>query len=263
MVGLWVLLLIAAALFQESIIFPRWRVPAHEYAQATPSDAQLLALDTDAGIVPAWLFAGEAGAGLVVILHGNGVVIDAHLQDARRIAARGWHVLLPEYRGYGRAAGSPTEASITSDVMAFIDRVQALPTVDADRLVLYGRSIGTCVAGVLAPGVGADGLILQTPPLSVRAMAAGYFVPGGLIRHPLDSAGALASMDPVPTLVIEHGQDGLIPSWQVKRIAEVTQATHVVVNGGHNAYAAPADRRLAHESIDALLERLEHAEPDH
>ncbi|MCH2135725.1 MAG: alpha/beta hydrolase [Phycisphaerales bacterium] len=253
---LWVLLVLATVFLQETFIFPRWRVPAHEYAQPTPADVELLELNTDEGIVPAWYLPGEPGAGLVVILHGNGVVIDAHLDDARRFAARGWHVLLPEYRGYGRAAGSPGEGRITDDVQKFVQRVQAMEAVSSSPLVLYGRSIGSAVAGVLAPKLGAHGLILHTPPSSIREMAQRYLVPGPLIRHPLDSAGSLAAMTNVPTLVLEHAQDGLIPGSHVQRIVDASGGEHVIVDGGHNTYASGRDRDRAHAAMNALLDSV-------
>ncbi len=251
----WVVLMVAAAVAQETFIFPRWVIPASAWSGPVPSDAEVLTLDTEQGEVPAWFFAGQPDAGLIVFLHGNGVVIDRRVDLARQLAQSGWNVLLPEYRGYGRAHGSPSQAAITSDVMAFIAQVRARDTV-GDTLVLYGRSIGTTVAAVLAEDVQADALILQTPPAGIRQMAARYLVPGFMLRSPLDGEAALKALStPVPTLVIEHGQDRLIPASHVARIAAAAgpHVRHITVGGTHNDYASGEDQRAVHAAVQQLL----------
>lgn len=251
LVLLYVVALVLAWFGQETFIFPRWLIPAERWAGPVPEAVQVLQLDTADGAVPAWLFHGEDGAGVVVYLHGNGRVIDDCVDVCRSLQESGWHVLLPEYRGYGRAAGAPSQAAISEDIKAFVAQWRAMVGVRGP-LVLYGRSIGSCFAATLAEEVGADALVLQTPPAGIRQMAARYFVPGFVIHNPLDSVAALKAMEPVPTLVIEHAQDTLVPASHVEQVLGASRGKHLVVGGTHN----DCDAAVVDRAVRALLERV-------
>jgi pimeloyl-ACP methyl ester carboxylesterase len=56
----------------------------------------------------------------VSISHGNAELIDHLLDDARQWRRLGFDVVLPEYRGYGRSTGSPSQESIVGDTLAAI-----------------------------------------------------------------------------------------------------------------------------------------------
>ena len=74
-------------------------------------------LDTEEGRVEAWLIPGddvsaERPGPAVVFTHGNAELIDywpAALAGYQKLGAT---LLLPEYRGYGRSAGSPSQEKI-------------------------------------------------------------------------------------------------------------------------------------------------------
>lgn len=256
---IWMVLLVVGYFVQDSLVFPRGMIPVSAYNGPVPSDVEVITLQTPEGDVPAWLLSGNPGAGLVVYLHGNGGVIDRSVSEARRLRRLGWHVVLPEYRGYGRAAGSPSQASISADITAVVGQVRARPEVDGP-LVLYGRSIGADFAATLAESLGADGLILQTPPASIRQMAAAYLMPGFLVRSPLDAVAALRAMEPVPTVVLEHAQDTMIPSSQIAQVVAASNAVHVIVDGTHNGYGSREAQAEAQAAVDALLGRVMLAE---
>lgn len=241
--------LVVAWFAQETFIFPRWLIPADRWSGPVPIAAESLHIASTDGSVPAWLFPGEAGAGLIVYLHGNGRVMDDCVGVCRGLQASGWHVLLPEYRGYGRAPGSPSQAAISTDITAFVEQVRSMEGVDGP-LVLYGRSIGSCFAATLAEALHADGLILQTPPAGIRQMAARYGVPGFVIHNPLDSVAALRAMEPVQTLVIEHAQDTLVPASHAKQVLEASRGEHCLVDGTHN----DCDDADVERAVKAFLE---------
>ncbi|MBK8589608.1 MAG: hypothetical protein IPN77_10790 [Sandaracinaceae bacterium] len=52
---------------------------------------------------------------------------------------RGFHVLLAEYRGYGRSEGQASETKVRQDFVRLYDRMQARPDVDPSACVLMGR----------------------------------------------------------------------------------------------------------------------------
>lgn len=63
---------------------------------------------------------------------------------------RGVSFALFDYRGYGRSEGDPTEDALFSDALAIYDLVAARPTVDKQKIVAMGRSLGSGVATYLA-----------------------------------------------------------------------------------------------------------------
>ena len=251
LVVLYLVGLVIAWFAQETFIFPRWLIPESRWSGQVPDGVETLQLETADGTVPAWVFPGEVGSGLVVYLHGNGRVIDDCVDVCRSLQDSGWHVLLPEYRGYGRAAGAPSQAAISADVRTFVEQTRARAGVTGP-LVLYGRSIGSCFAATLAVELSADALILQTPPAGIRQMASRYFVPGFVMHNKLDSVAALSAMEPVPTLVIEHAQDNLVPASHSKQVLAASQGEHCVVDGTHNE----CDEAAVQRAVEAFLGQM-------
>ena len=85
----------------------------------------------------------HANAKTVVYFHGNGEVVADYLPDFPDWFTRaGYHVLLAEYRGYGMSTGRPALAGMLDDVERII---QSLDVPD-DRIVLFGRSLGSLYA---------------------------------------------------------------------------------------------------------------------
>lgn len=210
----WVALVL---LLQRRMLYPRHLTPV---TQARPlaensADTQSIWIDTPPGSVEAWLTLGrgvspaESGPA-VIIAHGNAELID-HLQlwiDTFRQA--GVTVLLPEYRGYGRSAGRPSQRGIVDDFARFYDQLAGRPEVDADRIFFYGRSVGTGVVCDLALKRKAAAVILQSPFTSVTAVARRYLVPRWLVLDPYDNLQAVKQLR-CPLLIMHGRYDEIIP----------------------------------------------------
>ena len=97
---------------QRRLLFPRWAMAPAGAARPGPG-VEVVTLQTPAGPVEAWLLAGD-GTGAsrpgpaVIFAHGNAELIDDWSLEMRAYTRLGVTVLLPEYRGYGRSAGSPS-----------------------------------------------------------------------------------------------------------------------------------------------------------
>ena len=66
-----------------------------------------------------------------------------------RVAAD-WSLALVNYRGYGASEGKPSERSFFADALVVFDTLTRRPDVDASRIVLFGRSLGSAVATYVA-----------------------------------------------------------------------------------------------------------------
>lgn len=79
----------------------------------------------------------------VVHFHGNGETVGDYLGDfSERMNAIGANLLLAEYRGYGMSRGAPALAAMLEDIPAII----AASDVDPDRIIFFGRSLGSLYA---------------------------------------------------------------------------------------------------------------------
>ena len=79
----------------------------------------------------------------LVHFHGNGEVVGDYVPEwADAWHAAGFNVFLAEYRGYGGSGGEPALVAMLDDV----DAVFAAVGGPADRMVVYGRSIGSIYA---------------------------------------------------------------------------------------------------------------------
>ena len=204
----------AVIALQRSVIFPRWVIAKPGDPGELPG-VERLWIDTEQGTVEAWLLLGDgvstsAPGPLVVFAHGNGELIDywwSVLAPYRRL---GVSVLLPEFRGYGRSAGSPSQAAIVSDFERFVELVAHRPEVDPTRLVFHGRSLGGGVVVQLAARRRPRALVLQSTFTSVAVLARSYLVPKRLVLDAFESESTLRGLD-VPVLIMHGRHDRVVP----------------------------------------------------
>ena len=237
-------------LFQRALIYPRWLV-GPGFAPRPPGFESLW-IETPAGRVEAWFLpAGGAKGPAVVYAHGNAELIDFQADLARAWRARGFSVLLPEYRGYGRSQGSPSEKAIVEDFSRFFDLLAARPEVDPARIVFHGRSLGGGVLARLAVRRAPAALILQSSFTSVTRLARGYLVPAALVRDPYDSLEALKSIR-CPVLIVHGSRDRTIPASEARELHRAAPGSRLVLlDRDHDDW--PSDDAALWTEIDALL----------
>lgn len=257
-------LLIAVAVYvvfvllaQRWVLFPRYAAappgagsPGHAY--------EVLERQTPAGVVEAIYRRGEGVSAdrpgpLVIFAHGNAELIDHNVAAMQPYVEAGISVLLPEYRGYGRSAGSPSQRAIVEDFVAWRRRILQRPEVDGERLIYHGRSLGGGVAAQLAKRHPPRGLILESTFTSIKAMAGRFLVPPLLVRDPFDTRRVLTEYDR-PVLILHGNDDDVIPVVHAKRLANAApDARLVVLPGGHNT---PLPDEPYWSAVFAYLDRL-------
>jgi fermentation-respiration switch protein FrsA (DUF1100 family) len=130
-------------------------------------------------------------------------------------------VLLVNYRGYGRSQGRPGEKRLVEDAVELFDWAARRADVDASRIALHGRSLGSGVAVQLAAARPARCIVLTSPFSSARDVAREIYpwLPVGLLlRHPFDSAHHAPRLK-VPALILTGDADTLIPRHHSERLA--------------------------------------------
>jgi fermentation-respiration switch protein FrsA (DUF1100 family) len=191
----------------------------------------------------------RSGRPLVLYFPGNGGNRSHRSADCRDFSELGAHVILVDYRGYAENPGSPSEESFAADARSVWSYATARG-VSADRIVLFGESLGGGVASRLAAelceaGTPPAGLILNSTFSSLADAAAWhypYFPVRILLRDRYPSVQRAPSIT-CPVLQIHGGRDDIVPLAFGRRLFEALPAASAngvnkrfveLPNAGHN-----------------------------
>lgn len=239
-----------------------------------PAGAETIELETDDGLrLPAWFLppaagAPERGGTAVLVFNGNAGDRSHRLELGLALSARGYAVLLFDYRGYAGNPGSPSEEGLRADARAAAAALVARPGVDPDRIAYFGESLGAAVAGGLATERPPAALILRSPPPSVAEMARHHYPylpvidPLLMDRYPL--AEQLQRVE-VPTLVILTERDEIVPADLSRRVHEAAAGPKRLVlldAAHHNDPVLFAGEELIAEVVAFLDEVFAHLGTD-
>ncbi|CAA7270418.1 unnamed protein product [Cyclocybe aegerita] len=145
----------------------------------------------------------------ILFLHGNTGTRAHPLRTVLYTAFTsrlGANVLAVDYRGYGDSEGHPTAKGVGEDARAAWDWLVERGAKQEDILIL-GHSLGTAMAGLLAAGLGREGVhprgtVLMSPFSSIRSLVDQYYLFGFLpILKPL-SVIPLAPLHHFDTLTL-------------------------------------------------------------
>jgi fermentation-respiration switch protein FrsA (DUF1100 family) len=217
----------------------RWIFPVHEVGAAPlASDVTRHAFPArDGTLVHALELEARDGAHTVVYFHNNRETAESRLDLAETLHRRGLGVLLVEYRGYGASHGTrPSEEGLYLDAEAALDML-ARRGVSADRIVLWGTSLGTGVAAEMARRGRGARLILFTPYTSIPDLVTDRvpFVPGRIVVADHFDTLMKATEIAVPTVIVHGDADEIVPFWMGEQIARVVRGARLVrVPGGHH-----------------------------
>ncbi len=216
----------------------------------------------------AWLLkqdAGAAAAPWLLFLHGNAATIASRLNISHyeRLRALGLNVMAPEYGGYGGLPGPPSEKGLQADARAAYDYLRRGEHVAAERIVIYGWSLGSAVAVDLASNVPAAAVILEGAPASLAAIGQQQYpmFPIRLVmRNPFESILKIGRVR-APILFLHSPSDAIVPIAEGRRLYDAAPSpkTFVEVPGGH-IHASETDPGAFYGAIRTFLS-LHHVLP--
>lgn len=234
-------LIYATVLFalQRWILFPRHFIQAVANPGQGVDGLERVWIDTPEGRVEAWFLPGrdvtaERPGPAVIFGHGNAELIDHWPNDMAAYRHLGVSVLMPEYRGYGRSAGSPSQDAISHDFLTLYDWVVQRPDVDPKRIIFHGRSVGGGAVCVLARRHPPAAMILQSTFTSVSDLSSRYFVPRFLVSDPFDNLSVVSRLT-CPILIAHGRHDSVIPFVHGERLRDAAKhCTFVPYDCDHN-----------------------------
>lgn len=223
-------------LVQRWIAFPGAFATVPRSNPEPPDGAEQLWVETELGLVEAWLFPapGPGPHPALLYAHGNGELIDHWVTEMRDLARGGVTAVAVEFPGYGFSDGKPRRATIRQTFREAFDKVADRPDVDRDRIVAYGRSMGGGAAGDLALDRPVSALVLQSTFSSTMDVARSMLVPGFLVRDRFDNRRAVVDFGG-PVLVMHGPADDVIPYRHAEGLAVAREGLEVVdLDCAHN-----------------------------
>lgn len=199
-IAVYLVTLLIAVFFSEQMIFQP-RQPGYR------DNANILKLtSSDGAKISATYLANPVATFTILFSHGNAEDIGDDQPLLERIRAAGFAVFAYDYQGYGTSAGKPTERHAYDDEDAAYNFLVQTMHVQPDKIIAFGRSVGTGPATDLASRRPVAGLILES------AFTSAFRVMTRVSVLPFDRFDNLREIKKVhcPVLIIHGTQDSVI-----------------------------------------------------
>ena len=152
---------------KQFIFFPEKLPLDHEFIFSHPHKEVWFPVEQDVNI-NAIYFEAEEPKGTVIYFHGNAGSLKMWGNIAGIFLANNFNILIYDYRGYGKSGGEIDEQKFYSDAVFIYDN---LKKDGHEKIVLYGRSLGSGIAAFLASVRKPDLLILEAPYYNLKDVA--------------------------------------------------------------------------------------------
>jgi hypothetical protein len=244
--------------FQSKLLFhPTKLAASHVFKFSTPFEEKFISYEGK--FLHGLLFRAKNPKARILYFHGNGGALDTWGDVGISLSEKlNSDILLIDYPGYGKSSGKlpTTEKELfKSGEAAFDELIKS--TKDALPIIIYGRSLGTGVASYIATQHSVQGLVLESPYVSIKSVTALIlpFIPAKLIRYNLDNAKNIQGLK-IPILIFHGTEDGTIPYSQGKQLAaSKPEADFVPISeGGHNNLS---EHQRYWEAIEKFMVKVE------
>lgn len=163
------LLVIAIYFLQEKLLFHPEKLPARYQFEFSFPFKELHISTTPEATINGLYFQAEKSQGLVLYFHGNAGSLRTWGGVAQDFLVCNYDVLMVDYREYGKSTGKLSEEALYNDAQKVFQ--YASKHFSFDKVVIYGRSLGTGIATKVAAENEVDLLILESPYYSMLDLA--------------------------------------------------------------------------------------------
>jgi pimeloyl-ACP methyl ester carboxylesterase len=166
-----------------------------------------------------------------------------------------------DYRGFGKSTGRRSQKAIKRDLQEVYNKIKE--RTNEDRIILYGRSLGSGFAAKLASMNHPKMLVLDAPYYSLTKVTARYapFMPLSLlIKYPLPTYKWLKYVQ-CPIHIIHGTNDNLIPyktSIKLSKVNPNLTKLHTVIGGGHkNLNNFESYHKMIHDILNSKPQNID------
>jgi fermentation-respiration switch protein FrsA (DUF1100 family) len=223
---------------QRSILFPIppvGRTPPQEAGFGEAEEHFLTTSDSEKVIV--WHVPAKSGHAVILYFPGNGDFLAGRVSSFRNMISDGTGLVALSYRGYAGSSGQPSEQGLLRDAASAYAFTSA--RYSAERIVVWGFSLGTGVAVALAAEQPIGKLILEAPYTSTVDIAAAVFrfAPVRLLMRDSFRSDQRISCVSAPLLIMHGTSDDTIPIVFGERLFALAREPKQFVRfggGGHD-----------------------------
>jgi hypothetical protein len=200
----------------------------------------------------AWFIPAQGRAlGTVLQLHGNAENISTHFTSLAWMPARGFNLFAFDYRGYGASEGTPGLDGVQLDIDAALETLLARDDIDKNRIVIYGQSLGGALAAYYVEHTQhrdrIRALVLESAFSDYVDVAKEKFtdhwftwpfqwIPDLWVDDRYSPLPGMASISPIPLLVLHGDRDRTVPMHHGQRLYEAAREPKqlwIVPGAGH------------------------------
>lgn len=219
--------------------------------------ADIIKLDSaDGSMISARFLENPAAAYTIIFSHGNAEDIGDLLGLMEEFRQEGFSIIAYDYSGYGTSSGRPSERAVLGNAEAVYDYLIRKRGVRPERIISWGRSVGSGPSVHLAANRKVAGLVLES------AFTSAFRVMTRIRLLPFDRFDNLRTLGSItcPVLVIHGIEDEIIPFWHGRMLYEAVRGIKAnlwVEGAGHNDLARVAGSRYWHitHQFEEILER--------
>lgn len=225
-------------IFQTRLIFFPGKISKDYIFRKFPLNEEVF-LKTSDGETINGLFFENTGTASVLYFHGNAGDLSGWQSVAEDFVEAGFNILIIDYRGYGKSTGSISEKGFYADAEAAWTFLTEQKNFPANRIIIYGRSIGTGVAMEMAVRKNPRGLILEAPYTALTTLAnqkVPFFFPSLYLRNKFNNIKKLSKLK-CPVVFIHGTNDTLIPPSHTRKLYDAFEGKKSIVlipGGDHN-----------------------------
>ncbi len=188
----------------------------------------------------------------ILFSHGNTEDLVRQRRMIAEYPQKGYAVVAYDYEGFGFSDGSPTEQSCYRDIDAVYKYMTETLKIPPERIIIYGRSVGSGPSCYLAEKEKAAGLILEGGFMSPFRVVVPFPLPFDKFRN----IDRIANVN-MPKLFFHGVRDGVVPYKHGRALYEKASEPKTFIkfsNGNHNNLR---DYKLYWESLHKFVDSLD------
>lgn len=187
----------------------------------------------DGSYISAYMLENQSAHYTVLFSHGNAEDIGDLSEFMKEFTQHGFNVIAYDYSGYGSSNGKPSERAVLANADAVYDYLVTKRGIAPERIIVWGRSIGSGPSVHLAVTHKVGGLVIESGFTSAfRVMTRIRIVP----FDRFDNLQKIVNIT-CPVLVIHGKEDEIIPFRHGQLLFEAARQPKMnfwVNRAGHN-----------------------------